>query len=111
MQWMRRDEEGRWVKYCRTCHVWRPPRASHCAVCGYCMVGLGARPSLAVPARLARHCVHCFAAQVMEASLRLRLVTFAASVVRCLWGSGAGRRPCIVPLLHLAALTLDEISA
>ena len=37
-QWMRQDEEGRWIKYCRTCHLWRPPRASHCNVCGFCMV-------------------------------------------------------------------------
>ena len=23
--------------YCTTCDVWRPPRASHCRQCGYCM--------------------------------------------------------------------------
>ena len=55
---MRRDEEGRWVKYCRTCHVWRPPRASHCAICGYCMVGPGACAPLAIYARTMRHCLH-----------------------------------------------------
>ena len=58
-QWMRRDEEGRWVKYCRTCHVWRPPRASHCAICGYCMVRPGACTPLAV----------CFSIQHHAASL------------------------------------------
>eukprot|EP00877_Chromochloris_zofingiensis_P003793 jgi/Chrzof1/13414/Cz07g32050.t1 len=26
-----------WSKYCRTCNIWRPPRAHHCSQCGYCM--------------------------------------------------------------------------
>ncbi|KAL7664009.1 Palmitoyltransferase [[Candida] zeylanoides] len=26
------------VKYCHTCHVWRPPRASHCQSCSACVV-------------------------------------------------------------------------
>ena len=25
------------VRHCKTCRVWRPPKASHCAVCGHCM--------------------------------------------------------------------------
>ena len=38
-QWMRRVGSTRsWEKYCNTCNVWRPPRASHCNICGYCMV-------------------------------------------------------------------------
>ncbi|GLI64646.1 hypothetical protein VaNZ11_007972 [Volvox africanus] len=24
-------------KYCITCHIWRPERAHHCSVCGFCM--------------------------------------------------------------------------
>ncbi|GBG82314.1 hypothetical protein CBR_g34598 [Chara braunii] len=46
-----KDEKGQWCRkrtladgkveiyerYCGTCHIWRPPRASHCNVCGYCM--------------------------------------------------------------------------
>lgn len=35
-QWMRQASDGRWEKYCATCNIWRPPRASHCNICGYC---------------------------------------------------------------------------
>jgi hypothetical protein len=36
------DAFGRWrtpdgAKYCETCRVWRGPRASHCAACGFCV--------------------------------------------------------------------------
>ena len=24
-------------RYCRTCKIWRPPRAAHCTECGYCI--------------------------------------------------------------------------
>lgn len=46
-----KDKKGQWTRevpgqdpqrYCSTCHIWRPPRASHCSECGYCMVGLKA---------------------------------------------------------------------
>ena len=36
-QWMHRTSKG-FEKYCSTCNIWRPPRAHHCSVCGYCMV-------------------------------------------------------------------------
>lgn len=24
-------------RYCTTCHIWRPPRATHCNTCGFCV--------------------------------------------------------------------------
>ena len=38
-QWMRKLPGGKgYEKYCKTCNVWRTPRASHCSICGFCMV-------------------------------------------------------------------------
>ena len=36
------DARGQWVRgdgarFCTTCHIWRPARASHCAECGFCV--------------------------------------------------------------------------
>ena len=37
-QWTRKLPGKRPEKYCATCHIWRPPRTSHCKICGRCMV-------------------------------------------------------------------------
>lgn len=37
-QWMRPYSRGPgFERYCTTCNIWRPPRASHCSKCGYCI--------------------------------------------------------------------------
>jgi hypothetical protein len=28
---------------CETCHIWRPPKASHCSICNYCVKGFDHR--------------------------------------------------------------------
>ena len=37
-QLLRKRADGSYERYCSTCYIWRPPRAHHCSVCGYCMV-------------------------------------------------------------------------
>jgi hypothetical protein len=39
---LRDEETDRWdwskcERYCRTCRIWRPPRAGHCSDCGWCV--------------------------------------------------------------------------
>lgn len=33
-----KDYPGVIIKYCSTCHIWRPPRSSHCAICDVCVL-------------------------------------------------------------------------
>ncbi|KAI5952998.1 DLT1 [Candida margitis] len=32
------SKDGVLVKYCSTCHIWRPPRTSHCGTCQVCVL-------------------------------------------------------------------------
>lgn len=34
----KKDQLGIQVKYCTTCHVWRPSRTSHCGICNICVL-------------------------------------------------------------------------
>lgn len=36
-RWTRRDADGEMERFCTTCNVWRPPRATHCSTCNVCV--------------------------------------------------------------------------
>lgn len=60
------------VKYCPTCHIWRPPRASHCGVCNSCVLNHD------------HHCVflnNCVGTRNYKYFLWFLLTT----VVSCIW--------------------------
>lgn len=38
LPYFEQQTKGVTVKYCPTCHVWRPPRTSHCGTCNVCVV-------------------------------------------------------------------------
>lgn len=87
--WLRRHVgggEGAWLKYCHTCHIWRPPRTTHCNQCGFCM------------RRFDHHCgvfgrcvaeynVRFFAGTIFFGGAAL-LVSVAGTVVREVTGGG-----------------------
>ncbi len=75
-QWMRPAVKGPgWERYCTTCNIWRPPRASHCNICGYCIVSpsasRGADPAAEqssdpTTCRSAESCSCCISAELSD---------------------------------------------
>ena len=84
------------VRHCKTCRVWRPPKASHCAVCGHCMARFDHHCPV-VGACIAQRNTRWFIALLITGGLACGAY-FGGAVVRaaqvCDADTGVGRGKC-----------------